>query len=539
MRACTWSATSTRGRHVEVQVLGDGAGEVIHLGERDCSVQRRYQKLIEETPAPGLSTALRERLQQAAVRFAERLPYRGAGTVEFLVDTERETFYFLEMNARIQVEHPVTEAVTGIDLIAEQIAIADGPRAVALRQAAGPRRAAVPSSAASMPRIPAATSSPAPDACARRRGRRARGFAWIRTSCRARAFRRSTIRCWARSSPRGRIAAAALARLRAALAATRISGVSTNLAFQRPCSTMRSSTPVASIRASWRGCIARRPELCDATERWRTWLSIQLVETSLRDGNQCLWAALGVDTAKTLTIAPVMDRVGFRAIDFTTSTHMGVAVRYKKEDPWERIRLMAAATPNTPLQFMSTGFRFISWETASPEFMALAFRTLARNGIRRFCLADPMNDADSNIACARMVKQGGGEYVIAALVFTLSPIHDDAHYVERARRLAACPDIDALYIKDPGGLLSPARARTLIPAIRAVIGGKPLELHSHCTIGLAEQTYMDAPNLGCRPCSAHPARRPMARRTRLPRAWWRTCARSVIAWRSMTRRWQR
>ena len=223
---------------------------------------------------------------------------------------------------------------------------------------------------------------------------------------------------------------------------------------------------------------------------------LQLVETSLRDGNQCLWAALGVDTAKTLAIAPVMDRVGFRAIDFTTSTHMGVAVRYKKEDPWERIRLMAAATPHTPLQFMSTGFRFISWETASPGFMALAFHTLIRNGIRRFCLADPMNDADSNIACARMVKQGGGETVIVALVFTLSPIHDDAHYVERARRLAACPDIDALYIKDPGGLMSPARAQQLIPAIRAVMGAKPLELHSHCTIGLAAHTYMEAANLG-------------------------------------------
>jgi acetyl-CoA carboxylase biotin carboxylase subunit len=114
------------GRHVEVQVLGDGEGRVIQLGERDCSVQRRYQKLIEETPAPGLSGVLRDSLQQAAVRFAERLSYRSAGTVEFIVDTQRETFYFLEMNARIQVEHPVTEAVTGIDLIAEQIAIASG-----------------------------------------------------------------------------------------------------------------------------------------------------------------------------------------------------------------------------------------------------------------------------------------------------------------------------------------------------------------------------------------------------------------------------
>lgn len=223
---------------------------------------------------------------------------------------------------------------------------------------------------------------------------------------------------------------------------------------------------------------------------------VQLVETSLRDGNQCLWSALGVDTAKTLTIAPVMDRVGFKAIDFTTSTHMGVAVRYKKEDPWERIRLMARATPNTPLQFLSTGFRFISWETASPEFMALAFSTLIKNGMRRFALADPMNNADSNVAGARMIKAAGGEYVIGALVYTLSPIHDDSHYVARARTLAESPDVDAVYIKDPGGLLTPLRARTLIPAVKAVIGNKPLELHSHCTISIGELTYMDAPEWG-------------------------------------------
>jgi oxaloacetate decarboxylase alpha subunit len=227
---------------------------------------------------------------------------------------------------------------------------------------------------------------------------------------------------------------------------------------------------------------------------------VRLVETSLRDGNQCLWGAVGIDTAKTLSIAPVMDRVGFKAIDFTTSTHMGVAVRFKRECPWERIRLMAAATPNTPLQFMGTGFRFISWETASEEFMSLAYRVLARHGIRRFCLADPMNDAAANVANARLVKAAGGEFVIAALVFTLSPIHDDAHYAAAARTLAASPDIDALYIKDPGGLLAQKRAATLIPAIVTAIretgGNKALELHSHNTIGLAEQTYVDAPDLG-------------------------------------------
>jgi len=114
-----------RGRHVEVQLLGDG-DSVIHLGDRDCSVQRRYQKLIEEAPAPGLDAGLRDRLRAAAVALGRQLRYRGAGTAEFLVDTERGEFYFLEVNARIQVEHPVTEAITGIDIVAEQLAIAEG-----------------------------------------------------------------------------------------------------------------------------------------------------------------------------------------------------------------------------------------------------------------------------------------------------------------------------------------------------------------------------------------------------------------------------
>lgn len=193
-----------------------------------------------------------------------------------------------------------------------------------------------------------------------------------------------------------------------------------------------------------------------------------------------------------LQIAPVMDRVGFHAVDFTTSTHMAVAVRYHKENPWERIRLMAQAMPHTPLAFLTTGMRFISWERASDEFMALTFRLLVRAGIRRFMAMDPSNDAAAVLKVAQTIADEGGSNIVAALVYTISPLNDDAYYAERAAAFAASPLIDRVYIKDPGGLLTSERARTLIPAVQARLGTKPLELHSHCTIGLAPFSYVAA-----------------------------------------------
>ncbi len=248
---------------------------------------------------------------------------------------------------------------------------------------------------------------------------------------------------------------------------------------------------------------------------------IRLVDVSFRDGNQSLWSATGLKTRMVLEIAPVVDRVGFLALDFGSSTQMGVAVRTHREDPWALLRLAHAAMPGTPLQFIGTGFRFISWETAHPELMQLVYERLVANGMSRFVALDPMNDADALVASAAVMRAAGAAEVIGALVYTVSPVHDDAHYAALASRIAACPDVDRAYLKDPAGLLTPDRARTLIPVIRAALGGKPLELHSHCTIGLAPLTYMTAADLGID--ALHVASGPLGSGSSLP------VARRVVA----------
>jgi urea carboxylase len=115
-----------KARHVEVQIFGDGKGQVVAFGERDCSLQRRNQKVVEETPAANLPEATRKKLHQAAIELGKSVNYRSAGTVEFIYDANRDEFYFLEVNTRLQVEHPVTEMVTGLDLIECMLKVAAG-----------------------------------------------------------------------------------------------------------------------------------------------------------------------------------------------------------------------------------------------------------------------------------------------------------------------------------------------------------------------------------------------------------------------------
>ena len=223
---------------------------------------------------------------------------------------------------------------------------------------------------------------------------------------------------------------------------------------------------------------------------------IGLVDTTVRDGHQSLWSADALTTAMIAEIAPVMDRAGFHAIDFTSSTHMAMTVRTHAEDPWERIRVVRELMPETPLGFITPGMRFIAWQRAPVDVMRLALGCVIRNGIRRIWVAESMNDVATDLRIARIAKEEGADEVVAGLVYSISPVHSDDYYAARACEIAASADVDVLNLKDPGGLLTPERVRTLVPALRAAAPSLPLEVHSHCTATMAPQVYLESARLG-------------------------------------------
>ena len=241
---------------------------------------------------------------------------------------------------------------------------------------------------------------------------------------------------------------------------------------------------------------------------------VEIVDTTTRDGNQSLWSATGLMTADIVAIAPTIDRVGFRAVDFTSSTHMAVAVRFHREDPWERLRLVRAAMPETKLSFITSGMRFITWVPADEDVMRLAFRCVARNGIRRFQVVDPSNDPERLRRVAAIARQEGVEEIVLGLTYSISEVHTHAYYAERAAALADCAEMDAFYLKDPGGLLTPDAVRELAPHFMAAAGDRPVELHSHCTIGLAPLVYAEGLRAGFQ--VLHTAVGPLARGTSNP-----------------------
>ena len=227
----------------------------------------------------------------------------------------------------------------------------------------------------------------------------------------------------------------------------------------------------------------------------RTRGPVRIVDTSVRDGNQSLWAALGVTTGMVEAVGPLLEAMNLQAIDFTSSTHLSMGVKFHQENPWQRVSRMRAVTPNTPLAAITTGMRFMSWEKASEPVFRMSLRLLARHGLRRLQIAEPMNDRDATMKVARWAKEEGIEQVVAGVVFTESPVHTDERYLANTRAYAADPNIDIIYLKDPGGLLTDERVRDLIPPMREITANKILELHSHCTTGAAPQLYLTAAQL--------------------------------------------
>ena len=241
---------------------------------------------------------------------------------------------------------------------------------------------------------------------------------------------------------------------------------------------------------------------------------IDFVDTTMRDGNQSLWSATGLTTPDVLAIAPTVDRVGYHACDFTSSTHMAVSVRFHREDPWERIRLVSAAMPNTPLSMITPGMRFIAWVPAEEDVMGLAFKLVVRHGIRRLQIADPSNDVRRLRRVAELAKAQGMDEVVIGLTYSISDVHTHAYYAQRAAALADCPHMDRLYLKDPGGLLTVDAVRELAPSFVAAAGDRTVELHSHCTIGLAPLVYVEGVKAGFE--VVHTASGPLSRGTSQP-----------------------
>jgi oxaloacetate decarboxylase alpha subunit len=232
---------------------------------------------------------------------------------------------------------------------------------------------------------------------------------------------------------------------------------------------------------------------------------VSFVDTTFRDGHASLWAE-GMTTGMMLPVASQMDQSGFNAMELIATSHFLKCVRELREDPWERIRLISKKITKTPLVLMM--HHSISGFDLSPfSVIKLWMERIAANGIKRVQLMDSSNDLSFRVPeCVQFAKEAGLE-VSMALIYSYSPRHTDEHYAQRTRD-AVKLKVDVIYLKDSGGLLTPERVKTLIPVILENSHGIPVELHSHCTTGLAPLVYLEAVKLGIK--TLHTAIPPLA-----------------------------
>ncbi len=218
------------------------------------------------------------------------------------------------------------------------------------------------------------------------------------------------------------------------------------------------------------------------------------IDCSLRDGQQSNWATR-MTNAMVLPELERLDIMGFDSIDLIGGAVFDVCVRFLQEDPYERMRIAARRAPRTPLNVWLRGQSLYTFELYPDDIVELNARRIAANGIRRLTVYDALNDI-RNIELTLRVAREVGLHASAQVVYTVSPAHTDDYYTDLARKIAALGTADTIGLKDPSGLLTPERIRTLVPAIKAAIGSVPLELHTHCRSGLGEEVVMESVPLG-------------------------------------------
>ncbi len=541
-------------RHIEVQILADKHGNVMHLFERDCSMQRRHQKVIELAPAPNLSAELRDRICADAVAFARQIDYTYAGTVEFLLD-ERGHYVFIEMNPRIQVEHTVTEEITDVDLVASQMRIADGEtlEGLGLNQDTLQIRGA-----AMQCRI--TTEDPAngfrPDT-GRITSYRSPGGAGIRLDGSAHlgaevgAHFDSLL---VKLTCRGRDFAAAVARSRRALAEFRVRGVSTNIPFllavvndpdfragrvttsfiddrpylltahtpadrgtkilnyladvtvnqphgPRP-STVYPHDKLPDIDVSTTpppGSKQRLTEL--GPEGFARWMkqsaAVGVTDTTFRDAHQSLMATR-LRTTGLLMVAPYIARMTpeLLSIECWGGATYDVALRFLKEDPWERLAALREAVPNICLQMLLRGRNTVGY-TPYPESVTKAFvEEATATGIDIYRIFDALNNVESMRPAIDAVRETGSSIAEVAMSYT-GDLADPAenlytldYYLKLAEQIVDA-GAHVLAIKDMAGLLRPAAATALVSALRSRFD-LPVHVHTHDTPGGQLATYLAA-----------------------------------------------
>ena len=556
-----------RARHVEVQVMGDTHGRLVHLFERDCSVQRRNQKVVERAPAPYLSSQRRSELCESALSLARAANYTHAGTVEFLMDADTDQFYFIEVNPRIQVEHTVTELVTGVDVVKAQIRISEGAHI-------GDEDSYVPTQAevrlkghALQCRI--TTEDPengfTPDYGRIAVYRSAAGFG-IRLDG-GTAYTGAVITPYYDSllvkvTAWGHSPDEAAQRMDRALREFRIRGVSSNLQFlenviRHPlfrsgeCTTRfiddtpelfqfqrRRDRATRLLRFVGEVMVNGNPEMkgralpalplgrpvkpaCDLSivppagtrdrlhqlgaARFADWVRAEqrvlLTDTTMRDAHQSLFATR-MRTYDLTEIAPHYARMlpGLFSLECWGGATFDVAMRFLKEDPWERLARLRAAVPNVLFQMLLRASNAVGYTNYADNVVRYFVQQAAREGVDVFRVFDSLNWVD-NMRVAMDAVIESGALCEAAICYT-SDIFDTArpkynlkYYIELARQLEKA-GAHILAVKDMAGVCRPRAARELFRALKQEVG-LPIHFHTHDTSGIAAASVLAAVEAGC------------------------------------------